>query len=422
MVRLLLNQWNEIARMAVRDLIRKKTRSFLTALGVIFGIASVVSMVSIGDGAQNQILDQIQGMGLNNIVIKSIKPQVEVKSNKSNSWIKSYGLTLNDIERIRNTIPTIERLSIIKNHSGRAWNAGAKESVELRGVDQHFFKTTNLTLTKGRIFDTQDNEHSKNICIISENLLKKLHFPIKINQDVRINTEYYTVVGIYKDSDLPSALVSDFGPTVLIPLKSAFKRLGAIDFRVSQGDFDAVKNEISEIICKVKNNEDVIKTSEWLDIILKREHPAMDYTLIIPLQLLKQKQQTQQIFNIVMVLIATISLIVGGIGIINIMLATVTERTKEIGIRRAIGATKQDIVNQFLMETVVLTISAGMIGCLLGLVVIQIIEKTTGWTAVIHIGLFGWAFAISCLVGILFGIYPALKAAELDPIESLRYE
>lgn len=408
--------------MALRDLVRKKTRSFLTALGVIFGIASVVSMLAVGEGAQNQILDQIKGMGLNNIVIKSVKPQIESDKKSSGGWVQNYGLNFSDAECIKDTVMPIESLTILKNHSGRVWHGSTKVPVEIKGVSEKFSKLIDLNLSHGRFFDKHDNQNVKNICIVSKGLLTKLSLPIIIGQKIRITQNYYTIIGIYDDADLPSTLTSDFGPTVLIPLNSAYKRLGFLNVKSSQGSFEAVRHEVSEIICKVRTDYNVIQAANWIEKILIRNHPNRDFRLTVPLQLLKQKQQTQKIFNMVMVLIAAISLIVGGIGIVNIMLATVSERTKEIGIRRAIGATKQDIVYQFLMETVVLTVVAGAIGCILGVLVIYLIENSTGWSAVVEPGLFIWAFIISCLIGIGFGIYPALKAAKLDPIESLRYE
>ncbi len=422
MALLFLNKLGELIEMALRDLVRKKTRSFLTALGVIFGIASVVSMISIGEGAQNQILDQIKGMGLSNIVIKSVKPQNKSEESDSGGWVQTYGLNFSDAECIKDTVTNLEDVTILKNHSGRAWHGSTKVPVEIKGVSEKFFNLIDLKMISGRNFDQNDNQNTKSICIVSTGLLKKLSLPLAIGQSMRITSQYYTIIGIYDDADIPSTLVSDYGPTILIPLNSAYKRLGFLNVKSSQGAYEAVSHEVSQIICKIKAEHNVIQTANWVEKILTRNHPSLDFSLTVPLQLLKQKQQTQKIFNMVMVLIAAISLIVGGIGIVNIMLATVSERTKEIGIRRAIGATKQDIVYQFLMETVVLTVIAGAIGCLLGVLIIYLIENSTGWTAVVELSLFIWAFLISCIIGIGFGIYPALKAAELDPIESLRYE
>ncbi|MBF0198425.1 MAG: ABC transporter permease [Planctomycetes bacterium] len=416
-----LNLVGEMSEMAWRDLVRKKTRSFLTALGVIFGIASVVSMMAVGEGAQNQILDQIKGMGLNNIVIKSVKPKEETKQSSQHSWIQSYGLKFKDAQCLKETLPTLENLTILKNHSGRAWHGSRKIPIELKGVEDHFFKMVNMEV-KGRKFTSLDNAKSHNVCIAPRSLLTKLGLPQKVNTKIRVSEKIYTIVGIFDDAELPTALVSDYGPSIFVPIQVGFKKLGLLDVQVGVGSFQAVHQEVSEIICRIVNEDDVESTALWIEKILKKNHPRLDFSLVVPLQLLKQKQQTQQIFNIVMILIAAISLIVGGIGIINIMLATISERTREIGVRRAIGATKQDIIMQFLTETLMLTVLAGIAGCILGVVIINLIESTTGWDAVVHPTLFVWAFLISCFVGIGFGLYPAKKAAELDPIESLRYE
>lgn len=398
-------------------------RSFLTALGIIFGIASVVSMLAIGEGAQNQILEQIQGLGLNNIIIRSQKPKEEEKQEKTgHSWVQNYGLTNQDLKILTDTVPDLKKITILKNHSGRAWNKSIKKNIVLKGVEAKFFELVKLPLQLGRRINEKDNLEFRNVCIVPAQLLKKISLPQQINQVLKVKNHYYQIIGVYNLEDLPSSLHSKDGPVVFIPFNVSLYKLGQLDVKVGQGSFQAVRQMISEIICQVSNEDRVVATSEWIDKVLKQNHPKQDYQLEIPLQLLKQKQHTQNIFNIVMVLIAAISLIVGGIGIINIMLATISERTKEIGTRRAIGARKKDIILQFLTETVILTIAAGVIGCLLGLINIQIIKSSTGWNAIIHPSLFLYAFLISCLTGILFGLYPAKKAADLNPIESLRYD
>ena len=412
----------EMCEIAFRDLIRKKIRSFLTALGVIFGIASVVSMMAIGEGAQNQILNQIKGMGLSNIVIKSVEPKQKKEQGGSHSWIQNYGLTHKDTLCLSQTVSTIEQYTVLKNRSGRAWNLSSKIPVELKGVQGNFFDMLKVKLSKGRYLSKSDHDDFASVCIVPSSLLRKLSLPHDTGQSIRISEALYVVVGIYSDSELPSSLVSDYGSTVFVPFTVSYFKRGLLDVRVSQGSFEAVRQEVSQVICKIRHEEDVEMSAEWIEKILTKNHPQQDFSMEVPLQLLRQKQQTQKIFNSVMVLIAAISLIVGGIGIINIMLATVSERTREIGIRRAIGATKADIVVQFLTETVMLTVFAGIAGCILGIVIISLIESSTGWDAVVQPQLFMWAFGISCIVGVAFGIYPARKAAELDPIESLRYE
>jgi putative ABC transport system permease protein len=238
-----------------------------------------------------------------------------------------------------------------------------------------------------------------------------------------VGEHFYEITGIYDSADLPEAILSEKKRfTVFIPFNVSFHKLGKQDISFEQGSQTAEYQEISEIICQVKSEDDVFRTAGLMEKILDKNHPKGDYQISIPLQLLRQRQKTQNIFNIVMVLIAGISLVVGGIGIINIMLATVSERTREIGIRRAIGARKKDIVLQFLIETILLCIFAGICGCVLGIGVIKGITVATGWKAVIKPLLFILAFLIACTVGVVFGLYPARKASELNPVDALRFE
>jgi putative ABC transport system permease protein len=425
MDRSLVDTAEEMFAVAWKDLSRKKLRSFLTALGIIFGIASVVSMLAVGEGAQKQILKEMQVMGINNILISSQKPSKtqQQSSSQSSGFIAKYGLTNKDFKIIKKTVATCEYVTITKNHKDRMWHGNRKERITLKGVKPDFIDMVKIPMLEGYFFSPINEKSYHNVCVVPKQLLHKLKLPFTTGYKVRVGEHFYEITGIYDSADLPEAILSEKKRfTVFIPFNVSLHKLGMQDVAFEQGNFTAERQEISEIICQVKSEDDVFRTAGLMEKILDKNHPKGDYQISIPLQLLRQRQKTQNIFNIVMVLIAAISLIVGGIGIINIMLATVSERTREIGIRRAIGARKKDIVLQFLIETIVLCIFAGICGCVLGIGVIKGITIATGWKAVIKPFLFIFAFFIACTVGVVFGLYPARKASELNPVDALRFE
>jgi putative ABC transport system permease protein len=408
-----------------------KLRSGLTMLGMIFGVCSVIAMLAIGEGASHEAQERIKRLGSTNIIINSVKPPDQQDNNSSGrSYGITYGLTNDDASRLQFTIPNVasvlplriirENVRFNKNH----------EPCQIVGTLPAYPAMQSMQLEAGRFLSFIDQKHQRNVCVITFGLAARL-FPYQspLGSTIRIQDVYYQVVGIVKETGTaeqrPQKGEMEGEPldnNVYIPLSTAKTRFGETIIRRNSGSFSAETVQLHQIIVKMKNTESVIAAEKQIQALLKRFHNQNDFELIVPLQLLREAEATKRMFNIVLGSIAAISLLVGGIGIMNIMLATVTERTREIGVRRALGAKKKDIVTQFLIETVVLSIGGGIIGVLLGVLVPLLVSMSTEMVTIITPWSVGLAFGISGLTGIAFGIYPASQAAELDPIEALRHE
>lgn len=433
----------------------------LTALGIIFGVAAVIAMMAIGSGAQKEILDQMKLVGVNNIIITP-KPE---KANGSSSEDASSGdqdigvrqeqkrftpgLTLKDAESIRDIIPTVERVSPEIIYETEVMKDGRRISTKLTGVTPDFFSVFGLELKEGDMFNQEQMREGIAVCIIGPSI-KSRFFPKEnpIGKEIKCGHIWLRVIGVLKKQEINQSAVdnlgiSDYNNTIYAPIQTILRRYkdralitsasirggGGMffggDFAISFGGSQegVEKNQIDKIVVQVKESSMISPTTEILSRMITRRHMGVtDIEIKVPELLLRQEQRTKDIFNIVLGAIASISLLVGGIGIMNIMLASVMERIKEIGIRQAIGATKKDIVFQFLAEAVLLSITGGLIGIILGLAFSKIIMEVTGILTIISPVSILISFGVSVTVGIVFGYMPAKRAAMHDPVVSLRHE
>jgi len=419
--------------LGVKSLWRNRLRSLLTVLGIVFGVCSVIAMLAVGEGASYEAQEQIRRLGSNNIIVRSVKPTGEESVAQQQTYVIEYGLSHTDIQRIRDTIPGVRIVMpgrLIRKH---VWNATRRVDAEILGTVPWYPEMRGLHMVQGRFFTDIEMEEKRNVCVISARIAPRL-FPLgsPIGQNLRVDSDYYKVIGVIEQESgmaAPGALQEQQGagaqsaaPSMYIPLAAASSRFGEVLIKRRSGSTEAERVELHEVMVQVRRQEDVEETALIIEDILARTHRKKDYDILVPLELLRQAERTKQIFNIVLGAIAAISLLVGGIGIMNIMLASVTERTREIGIRRALGAKRRDITLQFLVEAVILAGTGGVIGIALGITIPYFITtfadmKTivTPWAPIV-------AFSISALVGIVFGIYPALRAANMDPVEALRHE
>ncbi len=426
------------AKLGIKSLWMHKLRSSLTTLGIIFGVSSVIAMLAIGEGASRTTQEQIARLGSRNIIIKTVSPPEDKDVGSSQSQnMREYGLTYLDAERFRNSIPNIEVVVPSRRLPQQGWYRNRKVAVEVIGTVPWYPEISPIQLRSGRFLGSIDMHHKQAVCVIDENVEKELFvFDDPLGQNVKIQGDYYCVIGVVSPEDLgPAAKNLENGPvkskgqgganvgSIYIPLTTVKNRFGEISLQYSGSSGRSIERvELQEITVKVGAMDEVLPTRDILETLLNRFHKKDDYQVVVPLELLKQAKQTQRIFSIVLGSIAAISLLVGGIGIMNIMLATVSERTREIGIRRALGARKRDIVLQFLSETLLLTLLGGALGISLGSLVPFMVTHFGHMPTVITGGSLLLAFGISGMVGVIFGLYPAYRAANMDPIESLRHE
>ena len=419
----------EFAGYAARNLARYPLRSFLTALGVVFGVASVVTMLGLGHGAEQQLLREFDKLGITNVILDSVKPPESRKAGNQRQWVIKYGLTFRDLEQMKSTIPNLAGVLPVHKYAERAWYESRKEEVDVLGVVPEYFAATKLRVAAGRAFDEADETARRAVCICHASLLRALGwYGEPLGHKLLVGEQLYEVVGLLEDQEFRGTLrkalaTPEAGENeIYVPYQTVLARIGTMSVSRRSGSFEASNVELNQIVVEASRQEDVLPVARMLRAILERFHEDKDFRITVPLELLEQKRRTQQVFNVALLLIAGISLLVGGIGIANIMLATVTERTREIGIRRAIGATRRTVMSQFLTETVTLAAAGGLLGVALGAGGVAALRWSTGWEAS-----FTWlsaivAFAVSLAVGVLSGIFPAWRASRLDPIQALRSE
>jgi len=431
-----LFRFKRTAKLGIKSLWMHKLRSSLTALGIIFGVSSVIAMLAIGEGASRAAQEQIARLGSRNIIIKTVPPPEDKDVGSQEQTMRVYGLTYLDAERFRNSLPNIEVVVPSRRVPQQAWYRNRKVAVEIIGTVPWYPEISTVKIISGRFLSSIDMHNRQGVCVIDENVVKELFvFDDPLGQDVKILGDYYRVVGVVSAAQATAtADAIDNGAAkgksqgganvgnIYIPLTTVKNRFGEISLQFGTGGRSIEKVELQEVIVKVGSIDQVLPTRDTLETILNRFHRKSDYQVVVPLELLKQAKQTQRIFSIVLGSIAAISLLVGGIGIMNIMLATVSERTREIGIRRALGAKRRDIIIQFLSETLMLTFLGGILGIGLGSLIPFLVTHFGKMPTVITGISLVLAFGISGAVGIIFGIYPAYRAANMDPIESLRHE
>jgi len=406
--------------MGLTSLLVHKLRSLLTMLGMIFGVGAVVAMLSITAGAQKDIIASIDLLGVNNILIEA-KEAVDRNELQARRQI-SPGLTFRDFRAIAENVPGLAALTPRKRFKPmKVIPKTAQEAPVLIGVEPTYLEIQSLKVVEGRFFTEQENRDSAAVCVLGESAkVNLLGYDPAVGKHVKINDTWLQVVGVLApqaaaDTEVEGLEVVNRNNLVISPLNTVMRRF--------EDNNSYLKDEIDGIYIKVATGTDSVETAGVVSAILTATHKdAGDFTVVVPAGLLEQKRRTLNIFNIVMICIAGISLLVGGIGIMNIMLATVLERTREIGIRRAIGARQADIVRQFLTEAILISILGGSIGIAFGFSLSWIIATAAGWSTVVTTSSIAIAFTVSVGIGLLFGIYPAVQAAKLDPIEAIRYE
>lgn len=411
-------QFEENIKIAVNGLIDHKFRSFLTMLGIIFGVASVIAMLSIGEGAKREAIAKYQDLGVNNIIVRdkdlSDSELEEVRAKFS------QGLSLTDAQVIKDIIPGVVGIAPQAEKSADIRFADKSAKSTVIGITPEFIDILNYEPANGSFINTDHYNRKLKVCVLGAGLVKSLFQ----NQDpigkmVKIDDQWLEVVGVMKSKALFTETVGelasrDLNNDVYIPLSTFLNRFE---------HENQLTSKIKQITVKSESSEHLPQTAELIGGILQRHHyNNTDYSIIIPYELLKQEEKERRIYNILLGAIAAISLIVGGIGIMNIMLATVMKRTREIGIRRAIGARKADIMSQFVTEAVAISITGGIIGVIVGILLSLLITLFTDVTTFIRIYSVFVAFGFSVIVGISFGYLPAKNAANLKPIESIRYE
>ncbi|MBX2967096.1 MAG: ABC transporter permease [Cyclobacteriaceae bacterium] len=444
---------------AIDAVIANKLRSLLTALGIIFGVAAVIAMLAIGNGAQQEILDQIRLVGVNNIVIKPVVEQEETKIEEASAEKEkkkfSPGLTVRDLESIQKTIPGITKMSPEIILESTIIKSGIRRSAKLVGVEPSYFEIYNFELSEGAMFTGEHLKIGAPVCIIG-NAIKSKFFPAEnpVGKSIKVGPNWLTIIGVMKEryvseSSIAKLGIRDFNMDVYAPLQTVLIRYKNRDL-VTNNSLNPMQNfsrgrgiiiitgdgsdagdsgpavnyhQLDRLVIQVEETGSLTPTAEILSRLLERKHyGVVDYEIEIPELLLKQQQRTNDIFNYVLGAIAGISLLVGGIGIMNIMLASVLERIKEIGLRLAIGAQKTDIIQQFLFEAVMISVSGGIIGVALGITLALLVSSFADIPTVISFTSIILSFGVAATVGLIFGIAPARKAALQDPITSLRYE
>ncbi len=428
----------------VRSLLLHPLRSSLTVLGILVGVASVVWLLAIGQGIANAAQRQIESLGADNIIVRSIKPRRDTIDSQPRGAVK-YGLTRRDFERMQDTIPTIERALPVRELKREFRRKDRLVDGRLVGCTPEYAVVNHLKIDRGRFLTDADLLQKRNVCVLAAETAQRL-FPVEdpLGRSIRAEDLYYVVVGVAAPK-APSAGIGgslaaqDFSSDVYIPISQLWSRIGDTVITRRSGSFEGESLELNQITLRIDSVDNVMETAEVVKATLEQFHRETDYGVTVPLELLEQARTTRIMFMIFMGVIAAISLFVGGIGIMNIMLATVTERTREIGIRRAVGAKRKHIARQFLVETVVLSIVGGLFGVGVGLtcgpmtqsmrtvvagafpramqnlpeVVRDMQPEIVGWSIPL-------AFGIAVAVGVVFGLYPALRAAAMDPIEALR--
>ncbi len=413
-------------RLGIKTLVLHKLRSVLTMLGVVFGVASVIAMLAVGEGASKEALEQIRKLGSTNIIITSVKPIEDSSAVRSSRMsMNIYGLLYEDELRAKETFARITHTVPVKvvRKEGRL----GTRTMDLRivGTTPKWFDLVQRPMIVGRALTPRDGDERAGVVVLTEYGARRLLATERtIGESLRIGGTYFEVVGIVQSEGGQGSSVQtpDQEVDAYTPIEVARERYGDIHTQRASGSFIRESVEMHQLLVQVPTTADVEPVAAGLGVMLKRFHPKGDYRISVPLALLRQAEATKRTFNVVLGSIAGISLLVGGIGIMNIMLASVTERTREIGIRRAIGAKRRQIIGQFLIETVVLSTAGGLVGVTIGLFIPWLITRVAGMPTVVTAQSLILAVGISMTVGIVFGLYPARHAAGLDPIEALRHE
>ena len=422
----------ETIKLGLNNLRLHKLRSFLTSLGIIFGVAAVICMLSISQASSADQLRMIELLGTKNIIIRSTKPPQDAESSARDTQLVTFGITDEDVRRISSSVPHVAQIVPLKTVSYRATHQEYQGAFETTGVTSAFFHAVNVSVSHGRPLTDVDIDTRTNVCVIGQQVRETL-FPMKdpLGEEILVerapSAVPFTVVGVLdhvKTAGAPQRGVEqrDLNAEIFVPFDTAYAQFGEIAVKLGAGSREFIKVQYSGLYITADDVDMVEPVSRMVKQIMEHGHEKEDYEVTVPLAQLLTAQRIKRNNQLVLGFIASISLLVGGIGIMNIMLATVTERTREIGIRRALGAKQRHITVQFLVETVVLSTGGGLVGVVLGVVGAQIITWLADWVAIISPWSIIVSFSLSVAVGIGFGMYPAMTAAQLNPIDALRRE
>ncbi|MGB0714974.1 MAG: ABC transporter permease [Phycisphaerae bacterium] len=422
----------ETIMLGLNNLRLHKLRSLLTSLGIIFGVAAVICMLSITEAASEDEMRIIELLGTRNIIVNSVKPQSSQNSGQGNTNLVEYGITNDDIDRLASTVPHIEHLVPLKTVGYRARQGEYKADFQTAGTTPAFFSVVNVKIARGRVFGEPDLQNGKNVCVIGADVRDELFkFKDPLGETILVerhpNAVPFTIIGILEKVTVAGApergvAERNLNREIFVPFTTALAQFGEITMRRSAGSREMRKVQLSGMYVNVDNEDNVLAVSEMTKRVFAHGHEDLDYEILVPLERLELAKRKKRNNQYTLGFIAGISLLVGGIGIMNIMLATVTERTREIGIRRALGARQRHIVVQFLTETVVLSTTGGVLGTALGVFGAYMITYLAEWETIVKTWSILISFGLSVLIGIFFGMYPAVSAAKLDPIDALRYE
>jgi putative ABC transport system permease protein len=413
-------QWMRDVQLGVQNLMLHGLRSLLTMLGMIFGVAAVVAMLSIGAGARQRVMALIEQMGVHNVIVEA-KETMEWQAHQKVRKI-SPGLTLQDYRVIRDDVEGIVDSTPRKQLTPqKILPRSQRDMPVVIGVNSTYQRIAGLNLLNGAFFSPLEDEQGAPVCVLGAAAKWNLFGAANpIGQYVKVNEQWLRVIGVVgpllsAQSDSASSSSSDVNNNIYIPLNSSMLRM--------EDSYSDVRDEIDGIYLAMSEQSNLSEAAQVIHAVLdSSHHGADDYSVIVPAELLAQQKRTEQMFNTVMVAIASISLLVGGIGIMNIMLASILERTREIGLRRAVGARQSDIVRQFVVEAMMISFAGGTIGVVFGFFISRVIAWLAGWSTIVTFSSIALAFLVSISVGLVFGIYPATKAARLDPVEAIRYE
>jgi putative ABC transport system permease protein len=397
-----------------------KLRSALTMLGMIFGVAAVIAMLSIGAGAQQQVIAFIEQLGVHNVIVEAR----EAGDNQALQKIRkvSAGLSFQDLRSIQSNVDGLVASTARKKLLPTKLLPKPQGDVPMvYGVSPPYQQIAGLRVTRGRFFNDEEDKAAAPVCVLGQAATAGLFGGADpLGQFVKVNQQWFRVIGVAgpqltAQADVAGLPAQDRNNLIYIPLFSSILRL--------EDSMSWQKDEIDAVYVTLAPSANVVSAGAVMRGLLDTSHRgASDFTVIVPAELLAEQQRTKRLFEIVMVAIASISLLVGGIGIMNIMLASVMERTREIGVRRAIGATRRAIVRQFLVETTMITVTGGFVGTVVGIVLSQLVAYFAGWSTIVSLTSVAVACVVSVSIGIVFGLYPAMRAAELDPVKALHYE
>ena len=412
--------WLPDLQLGLQNLLLHRLRTLLTMLGMIFGVAAVVSMLSIGAGARQKVMAFIEQMGVHNLIVEA-KETTEWQAHQKVRKL-SQGLTFEDYRVIRDDVGAIMASTPRKRMTpSKTLPKSQQDPPTIYGVDPVYSTIAGLNVLEGRFFTDNEETLAAPVCVLGAAAKSSLFGSADpVGQYVKANETWFRVIGVVSpqlssQTEVAGAPLEDVNNIMYVPLNSALLRL--------EDNYSDVRDEIDGIYLNIRDNADMSSVAQVVRAILdSSHHSAGDFTVIVPAELLAEQRRTERLFNAVMVAIASISLLVGGIGIMNIMLASILERTREIGVRRAVGARQSDIIRQFVVEAILISFVGGSFGIVFGFVMSRLIAVLAGWSTIVTASSILLAFVVSITVGLVFGIYPAVKAARLDPVEAIRYE